>query len=152
MLLLLKILERTANKLFDQANTLSKQGQYDEALEYYHKVIDYEPLNSRAYNNIGCTLSTIGRYEEALDYYNKAIEIDQSDYWFYFNKANTLSKLGRYEEALESYSEVQTITAESDLLSLMNDEEISKMQEVIKQVLEKNPTHKIATKLKAMIK
>lgn len=62
------------------ANILKKTEQYDEAIVYEKKVLDYQLVLkdsteiSNAYNNLGATLKKLNRNAEALTYFQKAFD------------------------------------------------------------------------------
>ena len=96
--------------------SLGNYHNYQEALEYYHKVraID-EDLGDRVgmthdYYNIGNVFYYLGNYQEALEYYHKvrAIREELGDKVGltknYTNIGIVLSNLGNYQEALEYHN------------------------------------------------
>lgn len=97
--------------------------RYIEALAYYNRAIELDPLNKVAWNNKGLTLVKLRREDEALKAYKKALEIDPN----YKTARKNLNKLlerqkkislvdkdfeiaerfmkeGRYQEAIIHYN------------------------------------------------
>ena len=87
----------------DQGKILLKQGNYEEALIFFEKVIACNPSHTDAYNEKGKALDQLKRYEEAIEVADKAIALDPNCAKFYYNKALTLFKLGRDAEALAAF-------------------------------------------------
>ena len=73
-------------------------GQAD-SLEFFEKVLEVNPNDTEALNNLGGSLSELGNDEEAIEYYDKAISIDPFNIEALYNKGLALYNLGRYEEA-----------------------------------------------------
>lgn len=81
-------------------NILSKEkNDTDHAKQYYSKVLEYQPNNAIAINNIGATYMELKDYEGALPYLEKALAIDNSYANSYYGLALCYHKLGRIEDA-----------------------------------------------------
>ena len=52
--------------LYDKANSFYDQGNYEEAITYYDKVLAMYPIDIDVLNNKGETLDNLGRYKELL--------------------------------------------------------------------------------------
>lgn len=102
------------NEDLSSGNELYDNGRYEEAIEFYDKVIKDEPKSSIAYSNKCAALNGMGKYEMALEICNKALELDNSNSLFYKNKAHILEKLGRNDEAQAAYDAAVIIDAESE--------------------------------------
>jgi tetratricopeptide (TPR) repeat protein len=57
---------------FNAANLYFAQGRWEQALEYYNRVLDLDPTDDAAILNRGITKAQLGRLEEALDDINAA--------------------------------------------------------------------------------
>ena len=91
------------------AESLRKQGNYEEALEWYGTVIELDPLFGLAYAGMGETLFHMQRYDEAVDRLEEAVTL-LSD-WPWLSKlhvflARTAEAQGRPEAAQEQYKRV----------------------------------------------
>ena len=60
----------------NKANALSNLQKYDEAIQYYDKVLAIDPTNVDSLNNKGAALQKLQKYDEAIQYYDKALAID----------------------------------------------------------------------------
>lgn len=83
-------------------NILSKvKNDTEHAKQYYSKVLEYQPDNAIAINNIGATYMELQDYEGAIPYLEKALSIDNSYANSYYGIALCYYKLGRIEEAFD---------------------------------------------------
>ncbi|MEI0612735.1 tetratricopeptide repeat protein [Brachyspira pilosicoli] len=110
------------SNLFNSAYQASNNKKYNEAINYYNKIIKtindllegydenseeyskYKNICSMAYNNRGSAKNDLERYEEAIKDYNKSIELNLNYSEAYYNRANAKSYLGNDREAIEDYN------------------------------------------------
>lgn len=57
-------------------NNLISLEKYDEALQYYDKLLAIDPSYVNALNGKGNVLKDLERYNEALQYYDRALSLD----------------------------------------------------------------------------
>ena len=82
--------------------TLINEGNFNEVVNKYKKIVEIEPNNYKAHNNLGNALKELGKLEEAATSYRKAIKI-KSDYTkAHFNLGNILNDFGKFKEAIPS--------------------------------------------------
>lgn len=104
--------------------------EYEKALKDFYKILESDPADQFAHNNIGCVLKYQGKYEEALPYFEQAF------YYMYRegkeepnamplgNAAHTYELMGEYKKAAEVY--VQLIeTMEGHKTSYITNSDIS---------------------------
>ena len=92
--------EEKANLFFLKGSLAESEKHYDQAEQFFHKVLEIAPNDANTLNNLGYMLvDKTNRYADALKYIRKAVEIDpmngaylDSLGWVYF-------KLGQYEPA-----------------------------------------------------
>ncbi len=77
-----------ANALMRKAIKLSMQGNNDEALKIFKEVIEKNPKNTFAHNNLGQIYALMGEWDKALASYKTALEINP-------NFAMTLNNIGQ---------------------------------------------------------
>ncbi len=77
--------------------------QYDEALSYYNKILETEPLNTTATEYAGTLLYDQSRFEEALKYYTKLTELLPDSAYAYNLLGNCYYQLKVYASAKENY-------------------------------------------------
>lgn len=92
--------EDKINLTFQKGSLAEQEKHYDQAEQYFHKVLELDPNNAITLNNLGYMLADkTNRYQDALKYVRKAVELEpmngaylDSLGWVYF-------KLGEYESA-----------------------------------------------------
>lgn len=67
----------------------------------YQNVLELEPKNSAALNNIGVAYNDLYQFKDAIEHLDKAIEIMPEYGLAYANRANSYNQLDNYENALE---------------------------------------------------
>ena len=77
----------------DQANELFLKKKIDDAIKKYTKILENNPKNLIALNNIGYALSKLKKFDIALEYYDKSLEINPDDRIVLVNKISVLRKL-----------------------------------------------------------
>jgi len=81
---------------------LIREGNFNEVVNKYRKIIEIEPNNCKAYNNLGNALKELGKLEEATTSYQQAIKIEPNYTKAYFNLGNILNDLNKFKEAISS--------------------------------------------------
>jgi tetratricopeptide (TPR) repeat protein len=92
--------EEKANLYFEKGYLAEQEKHYDQAEQFFHKVLEIDPNNALTLNNLGYMLvDKTSRYNDALKFIRKAVDLDpmngaylDSLGWVYF-------KLGQYESA-----------------------------------------------------
>jgi tetratricopeptide (TPR) repeat protein len=77
--------------ILNKANVLQDLQRYDEALQYYDKVLEIDPKDIDALYDKASVLEDLERYDEALQYYDKVLDIDPKDIDAMNNKMDILS-------------------------------------------------------------
>jgi Lipoprotein NlpI, contains TPR repeats len=80
-----------------------KREQFDDALEFFDRVLEMNPENADALNNKGVALYHMNRPTEALKCYDQALSADPENLEALRNKGFVLRSMQRFEEALEAY-------------------------------------------------
>jgi tetratricopeptide (TPR) repeat protein len=88
------------NTLIAQANALSEEFKYQEAIDTLNQVLVTDPNNAIAQNNKGNALVMLERYEESLECYEKSHELDSSVPYPLIGKSLAYLNLGKYQDAL----------------------------------------------------
>ena len=101
--------DRSRDELFEQAQSLQRQGQLEEAVELYGAVIDATPDRHEAYYKRANALNGLGRLQAALADYDRAISLKPSHAYALCNRGSVLERLGRRDEALASYDRAITL-------------------------------------------
>ena len=102
--------------------------EYEQALKDFRKILERDPADQFAYNNIGCVLKYQGQYELALPYFEKAL------YYMYRtgkeepnamplgNMAHTYELMGEYALAAQTYQKlIDTFSEQQESFTSMKD-------------------------------
>ncbi len=109
----------TAEALLAEAHLCVDQGDRDQAIALYSKVIELRPGQALAYYKRGNQLKDREQLEAALADYDRAIEIDPNYAYALCNRGVVLSRLDRLEAALNSYDRAAA-AAPNDALTFFN--------------------------------
>jgi len=70
---------QTVDELFMNANTLYKEGKYQEAIKLYKKIESSENVSSELYFNLGNSFSKLNKVASSIYNYEKAIQLNPSN-------------------------------------------------------------------------
>ena len=84
-----------------QALCLAEEKRQEETIQAYHKLLQYDMANSRAWSNLGLRYMELGRNKEAQDAYTNAILYDSQNAHAYNNMAFLLVGMGEVQQALD---------------------------------------------------
>ena len=90
----------------------AKEGQLDEAIEYYDKALTIDSQDDMVHNAIASIYRQQGEFEKAREHYEKAIAIDPNYEVSYFNFANLLVDMQELEAAKRMYKKALEIDPE----------------------------------------
>lgn len=88
---------------YDKGAMLQKQGQYEEAIQYFDKVLESNPQNYKAWFCKGLSLDTLGYQDKAIECYNKSLEIRPQFIEVWFMKAAIEFRLGQNQDGYHSF-------------------------------------------------
>lgn len=83
------------------ALSCSDQGNIDDAILYYRKVLEHNEERSTEWSNLGLLLDARGDLDEAIHCYEQAIRYDKDNPMAYSNLAHAYYKEGEYDAAIE---------------------------------------------------
>src|SRR3989440_4464519 len=89
---------------FSQAQTAFENGQFEEALRHYSKVLEFNPANTAAWAGQVRMLIELNEFQEAKQWADKALERFPNEPELLAAKAVALARLGDLEAAL-AYSD-----------------------------------------------
>lgn len=96
---------QSIDELFRQGNAAQAAGDYATAEAIWRQVLQQDPDNDSAYNNLGAVLDSQGRHTEAEAIFREALRLNPNFAVAYYNLGNVLDSQGRYEEAEAAYRE-----------------------------------------------
>ena len=82
---------------------LLRSGKYSDAIDFFFKAIETNPLNSWAYFHRGNAHFKLIHYKQALADYNKAIQFNPRHAMAYYNRGNTKNRLQQYKAAIVDF-------------------------------------------------
>lgn len=81
----------------------SKKGEYDRAIEAFHKALEIKPDMHEAWYNLGNAYGEKGEYDRAIEAFYKALEIKPDKHEAWYNLGLAYDKKGEYDQAIEAY-------------------------------------------------
>ena len=69
----------SANEMLKQALEYKKQGDFQKALECFHKALNIDSTEKAALLSMGLDSEDLGDIQKALDYYQKALQLNSED-------------------------------------------------------------------------
>ena len=91
------------------ASIYFQKQNWENAIEYYQKMLSFEDKKFGIYNNIGVALFNLGRINQSIKIYKKAI-IENSNFDLVYNNMGiSYNELGAYEEAAKHFSQALTL-------------------------------------------
>ena len=100
----------SSNKEIDDlivsAKLSKEQGDLPSTFKYLKKILELDPNNKRALNNIGNVFKEMKNFEEAIKYYLKVINLNPDYKIAKINLAILYHDLGKLEEAKKIYKKL----------------------------------------------
>ena len=84
---------------------LAKQGQIDEAIQYYQKALRLEANDAYVHNNLGTALDKKGQVDEAILQHQEALRLKPDYAEAHYDLGVALAKKGQTDEAIHHYQE-----------------------------------------------
>jgi len=72
-------MDSDTQEIMKKGMSFLEDGKYEEALDYFEKILVTNPNNPDIWNKKGVALRSLGRYDEAIESFNKALEITPRD-------------------------------------------------------------------------
>ena len=94
---------QTIEELFQQGNVAQSAGNYTQAESIWRRVIQLDPNNAGAYNNLAAALRDQKKLEEAIAACRQAIKLNPKLAQAYNNLGLALSDQGKLGEAIAAY-------------------------------------------------
>ena len=80
------------NSILDEANRLFLQRNFEQAIEYYDKILNQDPKHISSLNNKGYALSKLKDFTNAIKCYDIALKICPDDLSVLINKISSFRK------------------------------------------------------------
>ena len=138
------------DQLLLQGVTAHQKGKLHDAMELYYSVLEFEPNNLDANNNLGVVLNSLGKLDEAKIYFEKAIKINPNMAEAHNNLGRILLNNDNLTGAEASF--IKAITLKQNYLSAYNSlgitltklQNFEKAETIFKKVLELKSDHSSA--------
>jgi len=92
--------QEKAEDWFLKGNALSRQGQFEEAVEAYKKSIEHNPSATVSHFNLALAYKSLNRNGEASVALEKAVELEPGNLDARYSLGNIYNHLERWEEAI----------------------------------------------------
>jgi tetratricopeptide (TPR) repeat protein len=92
--------------LFNEAEQHRFNGEYEEAVAKYKRVLEEDPEHARAHLGLGLVYSFTGEFDEAIAEMEKAVALAPDDVECHLKLGLTYTMLGMYEEGKREFLHV----------------------------------------------
>lgn len=99
-------MENSVGSMQEEAMMHVENGDLDDALSAYDRILILEPENTVALLNKGAILQNTERASQALCCYDQVLEILPDNFDALLNKGSTLHAEGRYDDAILCYDRI----------------------------------------------
>lgn len=94
---------QTAAELFDMGQDAYKNGDIQQAIDYFKQTTQKDANYADAFYNLGALYYNQQRYSEALEAFNKVLQINPNDIAARYETGLVYEKLGRIPEAIAAF-------------------------------------------------
>ncbi|TET81651.1 MAG: tetratricopeptide repeat protein, partial [Candidatus Heimdallarchaeota archaeon] len=98
---------------FEFGSFLRSIGLYSQAIKYYSRSIELDPLSLLSYQMLSNCYVRIGKFDEVVDCANKALAIEEDNYWFHLAHAEALIMMKKYDDAGEKIAQAEKLNPKS---------------------------------------
>jgi len=103
------------DNLFEQGNKCLENSDIEKALEIFKNIIEIDPNNALAHNNLGLVYKEKGLYYTAMEEFEKSVELMPNYYKAMNNIGSVLYLQGNYEEAVEEFKKALNSKPDFDI-------------------------------------
>ena len=98
---------------YEFGSFLRSIGLYLQAIKYYSRSIELDPLSLLYYQMVSDCYVIIGEFDKVADCVNKALALDKDKYWFYLAHAEALIMMKKYDDAGEKIAQAEKLNPKS---------------------------------------
>ncbi len=91
---------------YNRGTAHQQNGELDEAIQDYDKVIGLDPNHLPAFYNRGTIYESRGDYGRAIADYKEVVRLNPAHPYAHVNRGNSYQRLGQYDRAIQDYDEV----------------------------------------------
>ncbi len=111
----LKIFDRNLIQYYKKfGNDLYTGQKYDDAINYYKKILEIDPNHADALFNIAACEFCRKNYNESIEYYNKTLKVNPNDAEAYLGIADCEKALKNFYAALKHYKKSSELSGEEN--------------------------------------
>jgi len=153
-----KLVKKEFVNLLNQAYDLNENGEYEEALLCYEKILDKDPENIRALIDKGVTFQNLENFKKSIIFYDQALKINPNNLDALINKGAALHSQGKFHDAIVLYDKVLELDKKCAIalaykgLSLGELDKIQDALKYFKKALEIDSDYELANLSKQMAK
>lgn len=131
----------------NKADAFRYENDFHQAAEHYRKVLELNPGNTKAYDDLAAVLCNIGNSEHVVVCYNKLIEIRPDNPYNYNNLGIFYYNNKIFEEAIKYYKKAIELKPDypdpynNVAIAFHNQDNIEKSIEHYKKAIELNPNY-----------
>ena len=104
LFLILTACSPSEEKLFDEGIQRLESQRFDQAVDYFNRLIEINPEHPSAYNAKGVAFFELGQWDRAIESFNKSIALDSTSYKPFFNRGNTYMEKEEFTKAIIDYN------------------------------------------------
>jgi len=104
-----RVSDATAARLFDQASSLERAGDFPAALKLMARLVDAHPAMATLHMKHGAIFWSNGEFERAIASFDQAIRLEPGNAEAFFCKASAQQSLGEDQDALANYDRALTV-------------------------------------------
>ena len=125
MIRAIEIEPNNAGAIHNLATAYKELGKFDDAINYYNKVLELVPRHTNAHYNLGLIFYKLKDLQKAKNYFQKTTDIQKNYAAAFFWLANTHAELKEYNEAVSFYQKAieinpNLVTAHNNLGLVFN--------------------------------
>lgn len=98
---------------FEHAKALHNEDRLDDAVNAYLQLLQSEPENFKAHNNLGTVYEDQDKFADAVGCYRRALEINPDAAPVHYNLGHALQRQSQFEAAIDAYQAVLALRPDS---------------------------------------
>lgn len=114
----LRIQPNSVEALYHYGLWNQEHGNYNEAIETYHKILSFKPYKEALFNLGFIHQEYLKVYDEAINFYTQAIGSDKNYFQAYYNRGLCYEQLGNYKQAELDFRKALEIYPDYDYAAL----------------------------------